>query len=287
MAALHLLVVEGNVAAQAARVAAMTGTTPAAGYAAVLRALAPGAAVDIVTPADPGAAEAPAALADYDGIAITGSALNVYDLTPPITAQIALARAVFAAGVPFFGSCWGLQVATVAAGGSVRPNPRGREVAFARNVWLTAEGRAHPLHAGRPAAFDVPAIHLDEVETRPPGMVVTAGNAVSAVQAAEIRFGNGLFWGVQYHPEYDFSDLAAMLARYRPILIAEGFARDDAAVDALVADMTALGGDSPRRDIAWRWGLGAVVLERAARRTEIANWLSAQVRPFAARRGRG
>ena len=286
MAPLHLLVLEGNVAAQAARVAAMTGATPAQGYAAVLRALAPGAQVDIATPAEPGAA-LPGALADYDGIAITGSALNVYDATPEITAQVELARAVFRAGVPFFGSCWGLQVAAVAAGGVVCANPRGREVAFARGIWLTAEGAGHLLHAGRPPCFEAPAIHLDEVETRPAGMTVTASNAISAVQAAEIRFENGVFWGVQYHPEYDFSDLSAMLVRYRPVLIAEGWAQDDTAVDRLVAEVDALEADSGRRDIAWHWGLGPSVTGKAARRTEIANWLTYQVRPFAARRGRG
>jgi GMP synthase (glutamine-hydrolysing) len=44
-------------------------------------------------------------------------------------------------GVPVWGSCWGLQIATVALGGSVRRNPRGRELAIARAITVTEAGR--------------------------------------------------------------------------------------------------------------------------------------------------
>jgi Glutamine amidotransferase class-I len=103
------------------------------GYAHVLRDLLPGAVVDICYPADAGA-NLPdrAGLESYDGVAITGSALNVYDGGPAVDSQVALARAVIAARTPVFGSCWGLQVLTVAAGGSVRKNPRGREMIVRR-----------------------------------------------------------------------------------------------------------------------------------------------------------
>src|SRR4051812_35135555 len=68
------------------------------------------------------------ALTDFDGVIIPGSPLHIYDQTPAVTRQIEFARAAFAAGVPVWGSCWGLQLATVALGGSVRRNPRGREL---------------------------------------------------------------------------------------------------------------------------------------------------------------
>nr|WP_244530956.1 gamma-glutamyl-gamma-aminobutyrate hydrolase family protein [Pseudoxanthobacter soli] len=189
--------------------------------------------------------------------------------------------------MPFFGSCWGLQVATVAAGGSVRPNPKGREVGFARHITLTSAGAGHPLHAGRSASFDAPAVHMDEVADRPPGMTVTATNAVSDVQAAEIRHGSGVFWGVQYHPEYDFTDVVATLERYRPILLAEGFAASEDDIDRLTGDLTALAAAPGRRDIAWRYGLGPSLTEPDVRLTELRNWIECQVRPAAGERGRG
>ena len=49
------------------------------GYADLLRELLPGAVVDICYPADPGANLPIGGLEGYDGVAITGSALNVYD----------------------------------------------------------------------------------------------------------------------------------------------------------------------------------------------------------------
>lgn len=288
MAPLRLLVAEGNVRATRERVAGMTGLEPAESYARVLAEIAPGATVDIVRPADEGAnLPGPEGLSAYDGVAITGSALNVYKDEPAVTGQVEFARAVFAAGVPFFGSCWGLQVATVAAGGVVRANPRGREVAFARRLWLTEAGRAHPMHSGRPPVFDAPAVHMDEVETLPPDAMVTATNSVSDVQAAEIRHDGGIFWGVQYHPEYGFRDISAMLERYRPILLAEGLVADDATLDAIVADLTALEADPARRDLAWRYGLDTQLIDAAPRRAEIRNWIEHQVKPTAAGRGRG
>ena len=67
-------------------------------------------------------------LSDFDAIMFPGSPLHIYDPTPFVTQQIDFARAAFAAGVPVWGSCWGLQLAVVALGGSVRRNPRGREL---------------------------------------------------------------------------------------------------------------------------------------------------------------
>jgi GMP synthase (glutamine-hydrolysing) len=198
---LRLLVLEGNTAAGRRRIAETAGATPAESYAAVLRSLAPREVVDLCTPAD-ASATLPQSLDAYDGIAITGSALNIYQREIESLRQIDLVREIFVRGVPMFGSCWGLQLATVAAGGEVGVNPAGREVAFARRITLTAAGHDHPMHARREAVFDAPAIHSDVVTSLPQGAIITAWNAMCEVQAAEIRFGQGLFWGVQYHPEY-------------------------------------------------------------------------------------
>src|ERR1041384_962571 len=118
----RLLVCEGNTADLRARQVAAGGVVMSDGYADLLRELLPGAVVDICYPADPGSNSAAGALEGYDGVAITGSALNVYDGGPAIEPQIELAREVMKAKTPLFGSCWGLQVVTVAAGGTVRAN---------------------------------------------------------------------------------------------------------------------------------------------------------------------
>jgi GMP synthase (glutamine-hydrolysing) len=285
---LRLLVVEGNVRAAREAHAAAYGLTPAESYAAVLGEIEPDVVCDIALPADEGAnLPDPAGIEAYDGVVLTGSALHVYDVDPPVRRQVDLMRAVYASGVPAFGSCWGLQVATVAAGGEVRPNPAGREVGFARNVARTGAGHGHALLEGRPDAFTIPAIHLDAVAVPPPGATVLARNALSAVQAAEIAHGGGLFWGVQYHPEFSLGEVAAILERMPDALVAEGFCRSLEAAAGHVADLRALHADPSRTDLAWRHGLDAQTLDPVLRVTEIRNFVERRVKPQAGRRGRG
>ncbi|HXT06656.1 MAG TPA: type 1 glutamine amidotransferase [Roseiarcus sp.] len=274
----RLLVAEGNSAEGRRRIVSFVGQTPSESYAAVLRELAPEATVDICFPADADA-RMPAPLDSYDGVAITGSSLTIHLREPESLRQVEFARAAFALGLPMFGSCWGLQVATVAAGGEVRANPRGREVGFARKVTLTDAGRAHPLHSGRGLAFDAPAIHADEVATLPPGAAVTATNAMSQVQAAEIRAGASVVWAVQYHPEYSLADIAAVVRRYGQRLVDDGLFASLADLEAYARDLVALEASPARRDIAWRFDIGQDILDAAARRREIANWLTLQARP--------
>ncbi len=274
---LRLLVVEGNTPAGRRRIAESAGATPAESYAGVLRAIAPNAIVDICTPAD-GDGTTPQPLDSYDGLAITGSSLNIYERDIASLRQIDFVREVFARGIPMFGSCWGLQLATVAAGGEVGLNPAGREVAFARKIALTSAGCDHPMHATREAVFDAPAIHSDIVTRLPQGSIVTARNAMSEIQAAEIRFGRGVFWGVQYHPEYGLHDIAAVIRRYGETLVTEGFFADIAELDRYASDLSTLAANQQRRDIAWRLGFGDDIMKESVRQTELSNWIASLVR---------
>src|SRR5712672_450492 len=120
MPAPRLLVIEGNTPENRANHVAAGGTVASAGYATLLQELLPSVVVDICFPADPGANPPNGqALEGYDGVAITGSGLHVYEPSPAVTNQIELTRAALTAGAPVFGSCWGLQVLPVAAGGVV------------------------------------------------------------------------------------------------------------------------------------------------------------------------
>ena len=288
MGALRLLVVEGNTAETRARHVESSGRTASEGYSAVLNGLAPDAIVDVCFPADPGAnLPERSAIADYDGAVITGSSLNLWKAEAPALAQVELAHEIFASQVPFFGSCWGLQVAAVAAGGTVRLNPKGREIGVARKITLTEAGRAHPMHTGRPLAFDAPTVHSDEVGVPPGEIIITAANGVTDIQAAEIRHEGGIFWGVQYHPEYSLHDIAATLRRYGERLIGDGFFRTLAELETHAALFSSLGADTGRLDLAWRLGLDADLLDPLTRMAEIANWLRYSVRPAQSRRVRG
>ncbi|HEV8339289.1 MAG TPA: type 1 glutamine amidotransferase [bacterium] len=218
-------------------------------------------------------------IAAYGGVIWTGSNLTIYEDDPRVTRQIEFARRVFEVGRPQFGSCWGVQMAAVAAGGEVRRNPRGREMGFARKIHLTPEGRRHPMYEGKPDVFDAFISHLDEVTELPPGAVLLATNAHTPVQALEVRYRNGTFWATQYHPEYHLEDMARLITARAESLIREGFFADRATLEAKVGRMDALVRDPLRKDLQWDLAVEDDILEDDLRQSEFRNWLRKAVLP--------
>ena len=284
----RLLVIEGNSPESLAEHIAVGGTPAHEGYSNLLRELMPGSIVDTCFPGYPGAIlPGGESLTGYDGIAITGSSMHIYNGGPSVARQIELVRAALATGTPVFGSCWGLQVITVAAGGSVRKNPNGREIGFGRGIRLTEAGRKHPMYVGKLDVFNAPTVHLDEVETLPPGATVLATNAVSSVQSAEIRTNGSVAWGVQYHPEYPLREVAAIVRRIGRRLIEEGFFADEPDMRSFAADLDTLDRDPDCKRLSWRNGISKNILDKKLRVSEVANWIEFQVLPTRVKRGRG
>jgi GMP synthase (glutamine-hydrolysing) len=273
----RILVIDGNKKETRDRHVSMGGTSSGEGYAATIRRLKADVECDIVRPAD-GEVALPEgmALENYTGAVITGSALNVYDHIPEVMRQIELVQAVFAAGVPCFGSCWGLQVGVTAAGGTVVRNPRGREFGFARRIMLTTHGRDHAMFHGKPEVFEAPTVHVDTVASLPSGATALAHNDMG-LQAAEIKLRNGTFWGVQYHPEYSCAEIAAMARRYGDVLIRDGLVEDQAELEQLTADLMALNDDPGNARLAWRFGVGPSITDPCVKLAELRNWLERQV----------
>jgi GMP synthase (glutamine-hydrolysing) len=276
----RILVIDGNVAKVRALQSAALGYDSGGGYARILQRIDSTLQVDVLTAADGASLPAGVGVESYDGVTITGSALNVYNGGEPVTRQIELAKAVFAAGVPFFGSCWGLQVAVTAAGGEVRANPRGREFGFARRILLTEAGQKHPLFSGKPVSFEAPTVHRDEIAALPPGATLLAENDFG-VQAASFKHGVGTFWGVQYHPEYDYRDIAAVTERYGQVLVTERMFSEMSALAAFAAEVRALQENPDDAPLLWKHGLGPAMRDESLRLLEIRNWLRVEVMPRA------
>ncbi len=245
-----------------------------------LRRLAPDARIETLMIAD---LETPlpddGAIAGYDGFLWTGSNLTIYEDDSRVTRQIDFSRRLFEVGRPQFGSCWGVQMAAVAAGGEVRKNPRGRELGFGRKIRLTAEGRGHPMYEGKPEVFDGFIMHLDEVTRLPEGATLLATNDHTHVQALEVRHRKGVFWATQYHPEYELSEMARLFVARAEALIREGFFADRTALEHRVARMEALARDPQRRDLRWDLVIGDDLLVDDLRQTELRNWLDTLVIP--------
>lgn len=283
---LHFLIVEGEPRAERDERRASAGKSSGESYIATLQRFVPNLHCDRITPADADGKRPQAVdIGSYDAVILTGSPLHLYEPKPETLREVDFMRAVFASGVPSFGSCAGLQLATVAAGGTVRSMPR-REAGFARRIAPTSAGAAHPLLHGRPPAFDAIAVHGDEVQTLPPSAVCLASNAMSAVQAAEIQHGKGAFWGVQYHPELSLGEVAAALNRQSADLIEAGLARGRADVETYTAKITALAEEPARRDLMWQLGIDEQISSFNERITELRNFVKQLVMPAKARRGR-
>lgn len=263
------------------RVLAMSNVTQADElYRNFLQPLLPGSILDTLYVADLDVGlPAGVALNSYDGYIWTGSNLTIYDDVPEVRRQLELCRAIYEAGVPQYGSCWGIQMAAVAAGGGVQKNPRGREWSIARDIRLTEAGRAHPMYTGKADKFDGFIMHLDEVTRIPEGGTLLAGNKHTPVQALEVRYGAGVFWATQYHPEYTLYEMARLLIARRASLVKEGFFDEDAQVEQLVGKMTRLSHDPEDADLRADLNVGADILDDAIRQCEVRNWLERLVIP--------
>ncbi|RME74264.1 MAG: type 1 glutamine amidotransferase, partial [Chloroflexi bacterium] len=183
-------------------------------YMDFLKRYVPNASVDVLFIADLDVSLPTGTnLSSYDGYIWTGSDLTIYhhdDLR--VTRQIELARAIYEAGVPCYGSCWGIQMAATAAGGEVRKNPNGREWGIGRNIRRTEASTQCALLTGKPDRYDGFEMHLDEVYRLPPGATLLATNDHTPVQALEVRHKNGVFWATQYHPEYNLYEMARLIS---------------------------------------------------------------------------
>jgi len=276
----HFLVAESETADERAARRHHAGKSSGETYAATLVQLRPDAEITIVAPADEDGDVLDADdLRGFDAVFVTGSPLHVYDDTPEVRRQLRFMRAVFTSGTPSFGSCAGLQLAVAAAGGTVRKMPERIEAGVARRITPTDAGRDHPLLAGRPASWDAPAIHGDEVERLPDDATLLASNAVTRIQAAEIRHDGGVFWGVQYHPELAPGEIAVALRRQASDLIDAGLADTTDDVEVRAAQLDILHDHPERRSIHWALGIDAQFAQESNRRIELSNFLNHLAEP--------
>ena len=266
-----ILLMEGNIAERRAKGAAMGVRSSNGIYEQSLLAHFPELEIDIFNPEDP--LPGHNALAAYDGMIISGSGLHAYDTEFAVTNQIALVREAAEVGLPIFGSCWGLQIAAMAAGGVVEYHAVGREVGFARKVRVTDAGRDHPMFAKKGPVFDAPCIHYDEVVRLPDGATLLATNVHSEVQAALIPLANSEIWAVQYHPEFDTAHLADLYRLYADDMVGQGFFADTAELDTYCASLTKLAHEPDNTALAWQLGVDADITDDTRRRAEIIAWV--------------
>jgi len=254
-------------------------------YRDLLLAHVPEAEFDVwLSSDDVTGAPSDAALRGYAGILWPGCNLTIYEFDDPrVTCHLDLVERAYEAGIPSFGSCWGIQLAVVVAGGEVGPHPRGREMGIGRKIYLTEAGRAHPLFEGKPHVFSAFVSHDDEVTRLPSCATLLAGNDYSQVQAVSVTYQRGTFWGLQYHPEYDLHEMARLICAREEKLIQLGFFGKHTEAARYVDQLEALAREPERKDLRWQIGIDDDVLASDVRQREFANWIDRLVLPAAGR----
>lgn len=283
---MRLLVLDGYAPEGRAALCDAGGSAPGPLYAGLLDRLGDGTETDIVHPGDPRPCLPRGTELDgYDGAVWTGSSLTILrDDDPRVARQIELAAEILDRGVPSFGSCWAAQLAAVACGGRCAPNRRGREFGISRKIALSPQGRAHPMYAGKAGVFDAFTSHADEVRRLPEGGALLASNAFSRVQALDVGRGRGRFWALQYHPEYDAREVAALCRLRAAELVSQGSFSGPADVERFAGGLESLHRDPSQSDLAAELGVGDDLLDERIRASEVQAWLAHEVAPRAARR---
>jgi GMP synthase (glutamine-hydrolysing) len=133
------------------------------------------------------------------GIILSGGPKSVNETPAPI-----IDPAIYEAGVPILGICYGAQLLTLQLGGEVSRTGRGE---YGRTP-LTVTGSS-PLFCDWPGDVEVWMSHGDAITGVPPGFTATAASAdapVAALQHAERSI-----YGVQFHPEVVHTERGADL----------------------------------------------------------------------------
>jgi len=250
-------------------------------YIDFLSRYVPSAKITVCFAADPGEIlPKDTSINDFDGIIWTGSDLTIFHLDDErVTKQIEFAKSLYEYGIPSYGSCWGIQMAAVAAGGEVQKSPKGREWGIGRNIQRTTAGKTAPLLYGKPDQYDGFVMHLDEVTRVPEGGVILAFNDHCQVQTLQVRHKKGTFWATQYHPEYNLLEMAKLIAARATPLINEGFFENPGEVSQYADSMIALHNNGDDGELRTKLDIGDDIINAEIREQELRNWIDYLVLP--------
>ncbi|MCK5674483.1 MAG: type 1 glutamine amidotransferase [Spirochaetales bacterium] len=256
-------------------------------YAGLLLQHMPEAEYDLFYTSDPDV-ELPKGdeLKIYNGILWPGCNLTVYhDHDPRVTKLVSLSKSAYELGIPQFGSCWAAQMAVYAAGGKVAPNPKGREMGIARKIYLSDEGKSHPMYEGKPPVFDGFISHDDIITEMPANSKVLSSNDFTPVQSVEVKYKKGTFWATQYHPEYTLEVVARLILSREKLLTRQRYFSSSKEMMNYSKNLESIFNDKSQKNLRWQYAVDDDILSDEIRQLEFVNWLKKLVIPTAGTKG--
>jgi len=158
------------------------------------------------------------AIADTSAIVITGSAAMVSHRESWSEKTAEWLYQAVRAGLPVLGVCYGHQLLAHALGGTVGPNPNGRQIGTVTTT-LVNSAVDDPLLGHLPQQFLAQATHSESVLELPPDADRLATSPLDDNFA--IRFSDKA-WGVQFHPEFSAPVMSAYIKLRSEEIRAEG-----------------------------------------------------------------
>ena len=172
----------------------------------------------------------PADLTAYAGLLVLGGTMGANDdaTVPWLRATKDLIRAAAEDDLPTLGICLGHQLAAVALGGVVEPDPGGKTVGVRTVAWTDTAPTDPLVSAVVGNGTRAVQWNNDTVVEVPAGAVELARTPHGRLQAA--RFAPSV-WGVQWHPEAGANVVAEWAERDRPTAAARCLDVDTALAD--------------------------------------------------------
>ena len=241
----------------------------------------PGAECDILFPSDSGASfPSDDRLAGYNGIAWTGCSLCLNDShMPEVAKQIDLARRAYRASTRVLEAAGRRRLLWSPPVDRFSPiRTAARWASPARSSSRRPVGHIPCTRARRMFSMGSRAT-TTRSHTFRPARWCSAVMRWTQVQSVAVTHQGGTFWGLQYHPEYDLHEMARLTFCRIPKLVKLGFFRDEAAALEYVEDLENLHADPSRKDIAWRLGIDADIMNEDVRYCEVRNWVQRLVLP--------
>jgi GMP synthase (glutamine-hydrolysing) len=137
--------------------------------------------------------------------------MRINDMTDVIKKHINFASNCFTQKKKILAICWGLQVCSTAAGGKVNPGKKGAHIGIASDVIINNEGEKHFIYKDKKQIFTSPAFNFDEVSELPKNAILLSSDIVNNVMGVSFNAGNSEIIGLQYHPDYEYSQMLKLI----------------------------------------------------------------------------